>query len=311
MKLLDFVDLHCDTITVCMEKDRELAHNDLHISLEKLQKGSKWCQAFAIFLPDAYRGEAAVDYYRRALCTFHREMEKNSDRIRQVQTVPEVEHCFEDGLFAALLTVEGGSALAGELSRVETLRRDGVRILTLTWNGPNELGSGNVTQNGLTHFGVQAVREMEELGIVVDVSHLNDRGFWDLCRVAKKPFVATHSNSRAICGHSRNLTDEQFIEIRNRGGLVGMNYYRNFIVDGGKTQDIGDLVAHIQHFLELGGEDVLALGSDFDGADVPDYLNSLEKVDNLRQALIASGISEQITQKILVENAMSFARRNF
>ena len=157
---------------------------------------------------------------------------------------------------------------------------------------------------------MEAIAEMERQNIIVDVSHLNDEGFADLCKIASKPFIATHSNSRAICGHSRNLTDAQFCEIRDRGGIVGLNYYRNFIVDGGETTSISDLLKHVHHFLELGGENTIALGSDFDGADIPGYLDSVEKVDNLYDALLADGLGKELAEKILFGNAYNFIRNN-
>ena len=179
-------------------------------------------------------------------------------------------------------------------------------MLTLTWNGENELGSGSDTKKGLTDFGRAAVHRMEDAGILVDVSHLNDQGFADLTRIARKPFIATHSNSRAVCDHPRNLTDEQFCTIRDMGGLVGINYYRFFIREDGITADITDLIAHIDHFLALGGEDILCCGSDFDGAEIPPYLNSIDKVANLHAALLAHGIDEEVIQKILFENVHRF-----
>ena len=307
---MDLFDLHCETITVCSSKNLELRHNDLHISLERLPAGSRWGQAFAIFVPDELRGEKAVEFFRENVRFFRAEMEKNADRIVQASDYQEIMQAFDDGKFAAILTVEGGAALGGRLEMLDELRNCGVRMLTLTWNGENELGSGSDTHKGLTPFGIEAVRRMEELGILVDVSHLNDEGFADLCKVATKPFIATHSNSRTICNHSRNLTDEQFCAIRDRGGLVGLNYYRYFIKEDGISKDIDDLLAHVRHFLSLGGEDILCCGSDFDGAEIPDYLNGLDRVENFRQALLGSGISLEITQKILFENVRRFFEKN-
>lgn len=306
---MEMFDLHCDTITVCMEHGKELRNNDLHIDLETLPRGDKWCQAFAIFILDDLRGRDAVDYFNRCLATYSEQMEKNSDLISRVQSYEELQKCFAEGKFASILAVEGGAALGGRLEMVDYLRQCGVRLLTLTWNGANEIASGSVTEQGISDFGRQAIARMEQQGIIVDVSHLNDNSFADLCKIATKPFIATHSNSRSICGHLRNLTDEQFCEIRDRGGLVGMNYYRSFITDDGVTNDIGDLIKHIKHFLALGGEDVIALGSDFDGADIPEYLNSLGKVENLAIALRDAGIEERIIHKIFFENADNFFRK--
>lgn len=310
MKTTGMIDLHSDTIMVCNQQKLDFINPKTHISLDKVTSGTRWCQTYAIFVPDDKRGQAAVDYYRECVRYFQGQLEKYSGQLAQVRTAAEMDKAFAGGKFAGILAVEGGAALAGRMEMIEELHRDGVRFLTLTWNGPNEIGSGSVTHNGLSDFGREAVAEMERQGIVVDVSHLNDEGFADLCKVATKPFIATHSNSRAICGHSRNLTDAQFCEIRDRGGIVGLNYYRNFIVDGGETASIEDLMKHVRHFLELGGEDTIALGSDFDGADIPGYLDSVEKVDNLRAALLADGLGEELTEKILFGNAYQFVQKN-
>ncbi|MEI3580464.1 MAG: membrane dipeptidase [Acutalibacteraceae bacterium] len=162
---MDLFDLHCDTITVCSSKNLELRRNDLHISLERLPAGSRWGQAFAIFVPDELRGEKAVEFFRENVRFFRAEMEKNADRIVQASDYQEIMQAFDNGKFAAILTVEGGAALGGQLEMLDELRNCGVRMLTLTWNGENELGSGSDTHKGLTPFGIEAVRRMEELGI--------------------------------------------------------------------------------------------------------------------------------------------------
>ena len=308
---IDFIDLHCDTITLCAAKDAELRHNNMHIALDRVTPGSKWGQMFAIFMPDNLRGEDAVRFYDRSLAFYRQQIAKNSQWIESVTNARQLHETFSRGKFAAILTVEGASVLTGKIERVDQLYRDGVKVMTLTWNGANELASGNNTQQGFSSFGREAVKRMEERGIVVDVSHLNDTGFWELCEFADRPFIATHSNSREICGHPRNLTDQQFAEICRRGGLVGINYYKAFITDSGNTDTPNDLIRHILHFLELGGEDIIALGSDFDGADLPDYLKGVENMENFRESLIQAGISDKITQKIFFDNAVRFMEENF
>lgn len=310
MNTTGFIDLHSDTIMVCNREKLDFINPKTHISLDKVAPGTHWAQTYAIFVPDEKRGQDAVDYYRECVRYFCGQLEKYSGKLAQVRNAADVDSAFEAGKFAGILAVEGGAALAGRMEMIEELAKDGVRFLTLTWNGPNEIGSGSVTHNGLSDFGREAIAEMERQNIIVDVSHLNDEGFADLCKIASKPFIATHSNSRAICGHSRNLTDAQFYEIRDRGGIVGLNYYRNFIVDGGETTSISDLLKHVHHFLELGGENTIALGSDFDGADIPGYLDSVEKVDSLYDALLADGLGKELAEKILFGNAYNFIRNN-
>ncbi|WRS28268.1 membrane dipeptidase [Oscillospiraceae bacterium MB08-C2-2] len=300
------IDLHCDTLTLCRDEKLDITSDRLHINLNKLPEGYRWCQAFAIFMPDAYRGRAAVEYFNALLETYRQQMCKHRNRIRTVERLKCIDQALDCCKWAAFLTVEGGSALAGELSRVAVLYEAGVRIMTLTWNAANEIAGGAATDEGFTPFGRQAVGEMERLGMAVDVSHLSDRAFWELCEFATKPFLATHSNSRVICPHRRNLTDAMFDEIVRRGGIVGMNYYRPFIREDGEHGTVKDLLYHIHHFLERGGENTIALGSDYDGADVPDYLHGVGTVDFLVQAMLKSGIPQQVVDKILFQNARNY-----
>lgn len=312
MKPYALIDLHCDTLIGCAgdPPGRDtLDDPGAMLSLSNLPQGVRWGQCWAIFLPDTLTQEEAVAYYSRHQENFARQMERFASRTAPCSTAAQIEKAWAQGKSAAMLTVENGSALAGDLDRVELLARDGVTIMTLTWNGENELASGNVTDHGLSPLGREAIPAMEEAGILVDVSHLNDRGFFELLEVAKKPFVATHSNARAMCGHKRNLTDDQIREMVSRRCLVGLNYADIFLRDGGDPTP-EDLVRHVEHFLELGGEDCLALGSDFDGADLPPFLNSPDKAAGLYGLLLDRGLSPALCDKILFGNALAFFRDN-
>ncbi len=304
-------DLHCDTLTRLHTGERlkpgdnRLCSNHAHLALERMGQG--WCQCFAIFLPDEYRGQAAVDYFEDHYRYFLRQLEENPSRLVQVRTAGEIEAALACGKVAAMLTVEGGSVLAGQPSRVRRLAECGVRVLTLTWNGANELGSGNLTEQGLTSFGRQAIALLEQAGIVVDVSHLNDCGFWEVAELAKRPFIATHSNARAVHPHPRNLTDAQFCRIAEAGGLVGINLCTHFISDQ-PDPDFAQLAAHIEHFLQLGGEHVLALGSDYDGADVPTWLQPGERLREL-YPMLCRRFGARIAERIFYTNAIEFFTR--
>lgn len=185
------------------------------------------------------------------------------------------------------------ACFAGDLSRVHTLAEQGVRAITLTWNGENELGSGHTTDHGMSEFGKAAVREMEKENILVDVSHLNDPGFADLLEVATKPFVATHSNARALCSHKRNLTDDMIREMVHRDCLIGLNYFVKFLRDDGDVKSLDDLYRHAMHFFELGARKNLALGSDFDGSVLPECLNTPAKVASFYEYLLSRGVSRR------------------
>ena len=331
------VDLHCDTLTALTAEDAPLldALRDparrrraavsltdrvqkvdtlnlpgRHFSLSAIPEGVRWCQCCAVFVPDGLSQEEAVTYYDLHQRNFHRQMEALAQLVRPCRTAAEVETAWEQGKAAAILTVENGSALAGRLDRVEVLARDRVRMVTLTWNGENEIGSGNVTDHGLSPFGKEAIRELERHGILADVSHLNDRSFADFLDVAQKPFVASHSNARSVCGHKRNLTDAQIREMAARGCLIGLNYSQDFLRTGDRPAVLDDLYRHVAHFLELGAEHCLALGSDADGTDVPPGLDSPGRFAGLYQYLLERGLSPLQADGILWKNAMDFLKRS-
>ena len=182
--------------------------------------------------------------------------------------------------------------------------------MSLTWNEENELASGNRTDHGLSPVGRLAVKEMEKQGILVDVSHLNDTGFWELMDIAEKPFVASHSNARAVCSHKRNLTDEMIKEMIKRGCLIGLNYFKGFLSDDPDSAGPEDLYAHIAHFFELGAEKNLALGSDFDGCRLPQFLSEPEKVPQYCDYLLGRGLSEEQIEDIYWKNGLAFLKKN-
>ncbi len=315
MKARGFIDLHCDTLTDPDLYKAGIIEDTLNdpkkaLSLSKIKPGTKWAQFFAIFIPDAYRGQEALKYYEFHMKNFYRQMDKFANLTMAVRNFDEHEKAFKQGKFASILTVEGGAVLGGNLDRVKVLAEDGVKSLTLVWNGENEIGSGNTTDKGLSDFGKSLIPKLEEYNIIIDVSHLNDNGFKDLLKVAKKPFIASHSNARSICSHKRNLTNDQIKEIIRRDGLIGLNYYVKFLGDDENSKSLDDLYAHIYHFLELGGEKSLALGSDFDGADLPEDLDSVEKTFHIYDFLIKKGLNHDLVDGIMFNNAYEFLREN-
>ncbi len=306
-------DLHCDTLTRDMYPGRgrtpgrgTLNDPRYHLAVDKMPAGTRWVQCFAIFVPDHLRGQAAIDFFDRYAASYHAQMAGLADRIADCGSFAQMENALAAGKFAGLLTVEGGAVLAGDLRRVEEIRRTGVRMLTLTWNGPNELGSGHATPMGLTGLGREAVSALEEAGVLVDVSHLNDRGFEDLLAVVKKPFVASHSNARSVCAHRRNLPDDFIREMVARDCLIGLNFSRNFLSPDRAGGGMEDLYRHVCRFLELGAGKNLAIGSDYDGTDIHPELDSVEKAPGIREALVSRGIPAETAEAILFGNAWRF-----
>ena len=313
MRPYALIDLHCDTLTDCKYaagNPDTLDDPKRVLSLSAIPRDVRWAQFFAIFIPDEQRGRAAIDYFDQNRRNFDRQMKRFSDRVSPCRSLGDMEAAFAQSKTAAFLTVENGSALAGDLSRVRVLAEAGVCAVTLVWNGENEIGSGHSTGHGLSAFGRAVIPEMERCGILVDVSHLNDPGFEDLLEVAQKPFLATHSNARAVAGHRRNLTDEMIREMVRRGCLMGLNYFVSFLRDGGEVASLDDLYRHIVHFLELGASKNLALGSDFDGAALPDCLNTPQKAAEAYGYLLARGIGREQADGIFYQNARRFFAEN-
>ena len=301
-------DLHCDTLTVCFSNQEQLLNDSMSVSLKYVRRDFCWCQTFAVYVPDSLRGMDAVRYFDAHYRFFGEQMRSYSAFVAQVKNVCEIDEVLQSGRCAAILSIEGGSAIGPDLSRVRALAEMGVKLIGLTWNAENELGGGFDYEGGLKPFGVEAVAEMERCGIVVDVSHLNDRGFEDMLQIARRPFIASHSNARSICNHPRNLNDAQIKELIRRRGLLGLNFYERFLSENGPGA-IKELLEHIHHILALGGEDILALGADFDGAQVHEEIGGPHKLSFLYRELLKSGLPKAIIEKIFFSNARAFFER--
>lgn len=329
MNRINIFDLHCDTLDrlalheaaadlgfsehdahIPAERMSSLASNAAHIDLGRmLGAGYGWCQCFAAFIPDGLGTQRSWRVFETVRDYFRSQLEQHDRLIEQVRDARDIRRIVDEGKCAAVFTVEGGSFIEGDVSRVHEIADAGVKMLTLTWNGKNAIASGNQTAEGLTQFGRQVIAALEERGVVVDVSHLNDRSFWDVVEAATRPFAASHSNARSVCGHPRNLTDDQVRVLVERGGIVGLNFCCDFLRDDGADPAPDDVLRHVDRFLSLGAEHALALGSDYDGTDVPSWLDPAEKVGALH-ALFAKEFGDEIANAICFENALSFFERN-
>lgn len=289
---MKFFDLHCDTIGECFLQNKALRKNDLHLDLERSAYLEEHRQALAVWMPDEYRGEEAFRYFLKVYDCFKNETKRNAD-IKS---------------FVPLLAVEGGSVLGGDLKNVEELSKRNVKILTLTWNGENEIAGGAYSEAGLSDFGRAAVAALEEADITVDVSHLNRKSFFEVASVAKKPFIASHSNADIVNkaeGRKRNLNDEQIKIIRDCGGIVGLNFYEEFL-DDENAFGAEALLRQIDYFSHLSAEKVLAIGTDFDGCTVCDELCGIEKIGEIKEKLILRGVGKTLADDIFFNNANRF-----
>ena len=306
---MNYFDLHCDTIAKCFDGGKSLAHNDLALSLERTSGYEKWAQLFAVWIDDTKRGEEAFRYFNDCAEFLQKELRKNASTALFCRTGAELRAAAQAGRRAALLSVEGSAALAGNMEHLYDAKRLGVSLITLTWNGRCEAGDGCGVRDaeGLTPFGKELVRQMQKLNIVVDVSHLSEKGFWDVARAAKRPFIASHSDSKAVFEHRRNLTDDQFREIVKGSGLVGINLCGEFL--RGDAPRIDDVLFHVDHFLHLGGEHILAVGSDLDGCVMAAGIRTADEMSRLYD-LLEHAFGTEIADRIFWENAFRFFSRN-
>lgn len=303
---MDFFDLHCDTITTALHQSCGVDCGYLDISFPRNSEIKRHCQCFAIFCPDVISGEDAFNYYTMSKHFFENQLSKYPQYFEQAKASPDIDRITKEGKTAAVLTVEGGRVLGGKIERLEKLYNDGVRMMTLTWNGENEIGKGSTEQSfGLKPFGIEVIKEMERLGMVIDVSHLSDSGFEDVLKNVDCAFAASHSNLRSVCGHRRNLTDEYFKEIVRRKGIVGINFYKAFLNDDAEKASLNDILKHIEKMLFLGGENTVAMGSDYDGCDVVAGIEKMNKIPDLYN-LVRKEFGKETAEKIFWRNAYNF-----
>lgn len=306
MKLFD---LHCDTLYRAFFENGGLFNNDFHISFDKTDDIEPYVQCMAIWVPDEFRNKNAIQLFENCRKKLNDELKDTNIKIIYSQDdIIEIESKKGKGV---VLTVEGGAVLGGKLENVDYLAKCGVKIMTLTWNGNCELGDGIGVEGakGLTDFGKSVVAKMEQNSIVVDVSHSSVPMFYDVAELSTKPFCATHSNSKQICPHRRNLTDEQFSIIRDKGGIVGLNLSRGFLREDEDKACMFDVLRHAEHFLSLGGEKTLAIGTDFDGTDIPIDMTGIESMNKLYELFLKHNYNEKLLEDIFFNNARNFLLR--
>ncbi len=284
-----YSDLHCDTVTRCFEKGESLFDARGHINSFKIQQLSKYRQCFALFVDDSKRGVTAFSYFKKLVAFYENEIRK----IKSDCLIP-------------VLTAENGALLGGDSNNVDFIADKGVKMLTLTWNGENELASGaSCEEGGLKPFGKAVIEKMERRGILVDVSHLNEKSFYDVAGFVGSPLIASHSNCYSLVPDKRNLKDEQIKVIIESGGLIGLCFHAPFLISGG-LGSFEMLYRNIYRILSLGGENSVCFGSDFDGGKPEKVLDSLQKVKNLYAYLKGRGINKTLLDKIFSYNAEKF-----
>lgn len=303
-------DFHCDTALVLLGDDLNqagsLRKNNGHIDLERAGELGGYAQCFACFttdIPEILKGISPIVLFERELATIQREMDKNSDLISIAYSTREIEENRAAGKMSAILTLEGTAGIDYNPALLEDLWAIGFRVSSLGWNERNPLTGSNVTGGGLTDLGREYVKEAQRLGMRIDVSHISDEGFWDIIKITDAPIIATHSNSRAVFEHSRNITDDMFRAICETNGVAGYNTCREFT---GEPSDLDTICDHILHFMELDPEGKhIALGGDLDGVDaMPDGFEGVQSYPKLAQKLISRGLTQENVMDIFWNNAI-------
>lgn len=298
------IDLHCDTASRLLYENLKLKESICKVDIEKLKKAKAKAQVFAHFI-ELNIVENPYTEFINMYNNFISEIKENEDSIEIVRNLNELENVNNKGKIGAFLSIEEGEVLEGKVERVEELYNMGIRFITLTWNFKNSIGYPNAGYKykdyGLTEKGKEIVLEMERVGIIPDCSHLSDGGFYDLIDICKKPFIATHSNARAITDHSRNLTDDMIVKLSEKGGVMGLNFCAPFL-GSEKVPSINSMIQHIKHTRNVGGIDVLALGTDFDGIGNEVEIENIGEIGRLRDALLKEGFTNSEIDKIFYGN---------
>ena len=308
--MIPLFDAHCDTLSYLLDHPEDtLLRSGGQWDLERLECYAPCAQFFAVFADGAEPGNSMWDRFLEQVRLFERLMKQYGGRIAHCRNSTQAEQAAQQGKVAAFLSVEGGELLDCDPEKLVFARDLGVRAVNLTWNHANALSGSNKEEpeRGLSLRGRDFVRRMGELGMLVDVSHLSDRGFWDVMEFEPGPVIATHSNARSVFFHTRNLTDEQITAIIKGRGVIGLNLYEAFV--GTPPTCVDTVIAHVEHMLELGGEQTVALGGDWDGADpLAGSFTDVSHWKRLYDALLCRNYPDKQIENLFYNNMMRIVR---
>jgi len=314
---MKLIDMHCDTVgkIMVLDKQGDFFENHCSVSISEMKKADSLAQFFACFTClkdyiDHGGYEQCYEQARDMIAFIKEQSEEYSSDIAIACSYDEIVKNEAAGKMSVIITIEEGGILNNKMERLDTLHEEGVRLMTLMWNYENCLGHPNSKKwfemrKGLKPFGIETVKRMGELGMIVDVSHASDGSFWDVIKYAKGPVVASHSNCRALCNHPRNLSDEMIRALAQRGGVCGLNLYGVFL--GTKNESrIDEMTAHLLHMINVGGIECAAIGTDFDGFRGMDVMeiSKLSEMEKLWEALRKKGLGEQQLDKIWSQNVL-------
>lgn len=305
---MNLIDLHCDTIDKLMDDPAEnLYRNNFSVDINKLKNAKSIVQVFAIYFDLEIYRENPFCRFEKMADRFFKEIEASDELISLAKSYNDIIENQKHNKVSAILSIEEGGAINGKIDNLHKIYERGVRLITLNWNYENEIGYPHnldmYKNNGLKSFGLDVVELMNELGMIIDVSHLNDGGFYDVANNSRKPFIASHSNSRVITNHSRNLSDDMIKVLANKGGVTGINFCNVFLGDS-SVSTIDDIISHIKHIVKIGGIDVVAMGTDFDGIPNSVEIENISEMYKLENRLLKCGFKEDEIEKIMYKNAL-------
>jgi len=318
---MNLIDMHCDTLWKLTDakESQNLMQNEYGISIEKLIKAGATAQFFACFIyMDKFKGddrcEQGYDHALQMLARLKSEAVQYSDVLAIACDYADYQRNLRAGKISAFVTIEEGGILHDDSGRIQELYNEGIRLVTLLWNSENCIGypnsrDGRIMNQGLKPFGFETIERMNDLGMIIDVSHLSDGGFWDTVKHSRHPIAASHSNARALRNHPRNLSDDMIRALAETGGVAGLNFYQWFLEDSGDSR-IAAMAAHVMHLMRMGGEDAVAIGTDFDGFDAEGVMEipDIGEMGLLAAALKKSGVTERQLDKIWSENVLRVIR---
>lgn len=308
---MKYADMHCDTLTELYLGRYGIDDAPLHISLADARNMKPYIQTGAVWTDNDLTNDEAYDRFFEVIRHIRRDPAVTDGRLRLCRRAAELDSAIADGVPAIILAVEGARLTDRKISRLADIADEGVRLITLQWSGSDCIGGAWDTDDGLTPYGRELLRKMAEYGIAADISHASDRCAAEILDAAEEygiPVCASHSNSRAVCSHRRNLADELFRRVKSLGGVVGISMAPQHLSDSG-IADINDVRRHIYHYLDIGGEDTVCLGCDFDGiSTTPQEICGIKDLEKLREHLSQDGLSDIILNKLFFGNAHRFIR---
>lgn len=320
--MYSYIDMHCDTLLRTLEHESvSLYDGEGMQSISQMKEAKQMCQFFAVFFPprdmparDGVKRPALPpdeEFFAAMAQNLRKEVAVHNDVIAMALNYADIVNNWANGLTSAVLTVEDGRMVQGRMENLQYMYEQGVRAIALTWNFANCFGYPNskdpeIMSKGLTDFGIEAIGEMNRMGIMVDVSHLSDGGFMDVAKYSKKPFIASHSNCRALTPHTRNLTDEMIRILAEKGGISGLNFGPDFVTPPGEAPDskVEYLAEHVWHMLQVGGEDCVAMGTDFDGVGGHLEISHPTQMNQLFDRLAQKGMTSRQLDKFANGNVL-------